>query len=91
MHDSKGSVTVTAILTSLTGLAWIPISLYRTMRFSIFFQNHSLKRFKEMKEEIKTCFEGLDFGFWNGDLVLFLAQFLGIGIKSEATIYDVRL
>jgi len=33
-----------------------------------------------MKEEIKTCFGYLDVGFLYGDMVLFLAQFCGIGI-----------
>ena len=39
-----------------------------------------------MKEEIKTCFGYFDAGFLYGDLVLFLAQFFGIGI---AFLYNV--
>lgn len=74
------------MLTSLMGLAWIPVSLYRTMRFRVFFKNESLQRYKAMNEEMKLCFGYFDAGFLYGDLVLFLAQFFGIGIEFQTNI-----
>lgn len=57
-----------------------PVSLYRTMQFTMFHIRKSLDRNKEMDKEIETWCGFVDAGFLYRDLVLFVAHFLGIGM-----------